>query len=73
MATETTETTETIEKLYNLDAAMAYLGCSISKLYRLVKAGKLKTVTNELDLRERLISASQLDKLKPVGEVIRAA
>lgn len=68
-----TETIETKEKLYNLEAAMQYLGCSPLKLYRLVKAGKLKTVTNELDLRERLISLSQLDALMPVGEVVRAA
>jgi len=53
-----------------LHVAAKYLGVSRMKLYRLIQDGKLVTVLNDLDNREKLISKDQLDRLKAKNNVV---
>jgi excisionase family DNA binding protein len=45
--------------------AASYLGVSRDKITRMIRAGELTVIPNQIDKRERLISRKQLDKLKP--------
>lgn len=58
------------EQYLTVMAASKYLGVSREKLSRLIRTGKLSPITNELDSRERLIPKSQLDALKPAGQIV---
>lgn len=60
-----------MEEYMTILGAAEYLGVSRDKVSRLIRAGKLTTIENQLDSRSRLIAKVQLDTLKP-GRIIGA-
>ena len=58
--------------LINLTEAGRILGVSRMKLWRLVKEGTLKAISNPLDKRQKLVSRAQVEALIPRSEDLAA-